>query len=172
MISADYRIGLVAYIKHILGKKYHVFDGAMTFAQEPNNYTSYFLVNEETKSLKNYEAPVYHPVPDKYTQTHNPLKKVDILIDVRGTNSFIDARMLSNSFYVPEHIEALADLGLGFLGVSGIASLPHLKNDYQEEGYTFTLSLTFDASFEIDIAVIKEVNILYAYAQKCKESIR
>ena len=155
----DFRVGLVKYLKTILGDSYGVFDGSMSFVQPQNGYITYYVANEEQKSFNNGGEIVVDPFDNKPKQLHEPMKVVDIQLDIRGDMSFYDVRRLSDSFYDDNNLRLLKSLGIGFLRADGIASLPHLKEAYHEEGYTFMLHITYDASFITNLELINSVDI-------------
>ena len=166
----DYRVPLVDYCKHILGADYPVFDGAMSYMQPQNNYLSYYIVNEQTRSWQNEGTPVLNQSTGQFETEFSPMKTVSLSIDIRGKNSFFDARKLYNSFYEHDNIEYLRTNGLGFMGLDGIASLPHLKEGYNEEGYVFVLHLSFDASYITNVNVIQKITMLSSGGRNCSSS--
>lgn len=153
----DYRIPIIEYIEDVLSN-IDIRDGALTYKQPAtDDYLSYYILNEEKASfVNNTSQTVNQSDPTLLDEKYTPMTIVIMSLDIRGTNSFLNARNLYNSFDTISNKKLLASQGVSFMALSSISSLPQLKNTKNEEGYLFDFTFSFDNSHieEVSIADI------------------
>ncbi len=153
----DYRPIIRDFIQSKLSN-IDVYDGALTFKQpSADDYLTYYILNEEKASFANNTSQEVNQSDStlldiKYT----PMTIVTMSLDIRGANSFLNARNLYNSLDTISNKELLANQGVSFMGLGAISSLPQLKNTLNEEGYLFDFIFSYDNS-HIEEVLISDI---------------
>jgi hypothetical protein len=157
-MAIDYRPVIVQYIKdNTTIVDPNVKDGALTFKQPNTDYATYYILDESKASFVNDTTLTLNQSDNTLLdQNYNPLTIVTMSIDIRGINSFANMRDLRNSFDTISNKEALKTLGVSYMGIGAVSSLPQLKNTKQEEGYLFDLTFSFDNT-HVDTVPLSQV---------------
>ncbi len=143
----NYRKVLIDFIKKQLNG-IDVYDGAMTFKQPKVDYVTYYVLNEDVKSVNNNTSLYFNSLdPLNLVEDYKPLTVVVVSIDIRGTASFKNTRDLLNSFDIINNKLILQSNGFSLMNVGNSSSLPILKNTRQEEGYIFELTFSYSNEF-------------------------
>ena len=155
----DFRPIILQYIKDKLND-IDVFDGALTFEQPDSDYVTYYVLNEEKASFVNNTSQEINSgdatiLDIKYT----PLTIVTMSLDIRGDNSFLNARNLYNSLDIISNKELLASQGVSFMALGSISSLPQLKNTENEEGYLYDFIFSYDNSHIEEVLITDVVTL-------------
>jgi len=155
----DYRPIIVQYIEDKLSN-IDVSDGALTFEQPNGDYVTFYVLNEEKASfVNNTSQEVNSGNPTFLDVKYTPTTVVTMSLDIRGENSFLNARTLYNSLDTISNKELLASQGVSFMGLGAISSLPQLKNTRNEEGYLYELIFSYDNSHTEEVLIADIVTL-------------
>ena len=155
----DYRPIIEQYIKDKLSN-IDVRDGVLTYEQPSSDYVSFYILDESKGSFANNTSQeVNQSDPTKLDIKYTPMTIVIMSLDIRGSNSFLNARSLYNSFDTISNKELLAGQGVSFMALSSISSLPQLKNTKNEEGYLFDFTFSFDNSHIEEVSIVDIVTL-------------
>jgi len=153
----DFRIPIVDYIENVLND-IDVFDGALTFKAPDDDYVTFYILNEEKASfINNTSLSINQSDNTKLDEKYTPLTIVTMSLDIRGANSFLNARNLYNSFDTISNKELLSNQGVSFMALGAMASLPQLKNTREEEGYLFDFIFSYDNSHIGEVTLVDVV---------------
>lgn len=158
-MAIDYRPIIEQYIKDILND-IDVRDGSQTFKQPSDDYLSFYILDESKGSfVNNTSQEVNQSDPTLLDEEYTPLTIVIMSLDIRGTNSFLNTRSLYNSFDTISNKELLDSQGVSFMALGAISSLPQLKNTFEEEGYIFDFTFSYDNSHISQVKIADIVSI-------------
>lgn len=141
----DYRPIIISFIKSKLNN-IDVRDGMISFKEPQSDYVSFYELSKSIQSFSN-AVSLSDNIDDTLTVRYAPLTIVDLQLDIRGENSFMNCNTLFNSFDTINSRDNLREQGVYFMSRSPITPLPQFKNTKVQEGYLFTLSFSYDNDF-------------------------
>lgn len=130
---------------------------AMKQFTEPDDYVSYYILNDDTESLTQGERE-FNIANDNYDVSHAPVTVAILQMDVRGNGSFLESRNLYFGFQKWQ--DDLKAVGLYFRGVGSITPIPRVQNGYVKEGYQFDIFLSYDSSIVTQVDYAVAVNLI------------
>lgn len=130
---------------------------AMKQFTEPDEYVSYYILNDNVESLTQGERE-YNAIDDVVDVSHAPITIATLQIDVRGEDSFLESRQLYFGFQKWQ--DDLKAVGLYFRGVGSIIPIPKVQNGYVKEGYQFDIDLSYDSSIVTPVDYALAVNLI------------
>ena len=150
----DFRPIIVEYINRVL-PGIAIRDGSVSFNQDGlDNYVSFYILNDNINTIANKVSSVLNVPDDKLDVTYDPLTTAIIQLDIRGSNSYLNAKTLHLSFETDGNKQFLRDNSVAFMGRTAITPLPKVKQTLIEEGYLFDVSISYDNSLidQVDYA--------------------
>lgn len=121
---------------------------AMVQFNEPSAYVSFYVLNDDSLTMSNGQRE-YNVTDDLTDVTYNYLAEASIQIDVRGVNSYTEAKRLFYTFQSAQ--DEMLSFGIHFKEVNNLTAIPNLQNGYIKEGYQFNLMVGYNAQ------IIKQV---------------
>jgi len=120
----DYRPILVQYMKDKANLTI-VKDATLTFEQPITDYGTYYVLNEDEHSYANNTGQTVNPGDvTRLDEEYTPITIVDIQIDIRDPNSFVNSTNLHKSFGTINNKKTLSDQDVIFMGVTRLTPLP------------------------------------------------
>jgi hypothetical protein len=130
---------------------------AMKQFTEPDEYVSYYVLDDNTESLTQGDRE-FSEANDNWNVSHAPITIASLQIDVRGENSFLESRALYFGFQKWQ--DDLKALGLYYRGVGSISPIPKVQNGYVKEGYQFDIYLSYDSSIVTTVDYALALNLI------------
>ena len=115
---------------------------AMVQFNEPETYVSFYILDDDSLTTSRGERE-YNIDEDITDVTYSYLTLVPIQIDVRGVNSYTEAKRLFFAFQSAQ--DEMKGYGLQYKEVTNVTAIPNVQNGYVKEGYQFNLMVGYDA---------------------------
>ena len=121
---------------------------AMVQFNEPETYVSFYVLNDGNLTTSNGDRK-YNATDDITDVTYNYFTTASIQIDIRGVNSYTEAKRLF--FTLQSDQDKMLGYGLSFKEANNLTAIPNVQNGYVKEGYQFNLMVGYNAQ------IIKQV---------------